>query len=184
MHKDQKPYEMITDYITGKQIPNIGSEENRQAVERLLVAEKNYSASEILLNADINLQIGLTPYQSQIDILVRVHDQSVMIIKCVAGSLGSHERETIAAARLLEPNQIPISVVSDGKNALVRDVLTGKKMGEGLSKIPSREKAIQLLYQYTPTPIPDDRIEREKLVFRTYDSMKVNVQRNVKHSNS
>jgi len=179
MDSVQKPYEMITDFITGNEIPNVGSEENRQAVERLLVADKNYSASEIILNAKINLQIGLDPYQSQIDILVRIHDQSFMVIKCVAGSLGSHERETIAAARLLESNQIPVSVVSDGKNALVRDVLTGKKIGEGISIIPSREEAIQLLYQYTPTPIPDDRLEREKLVFRTYDSMKVNTQRNL-----
>jgi len=180
MHtNDQKSYEMMTDYITEEEIPNVGSEENRQAVEKLLVEVKNYSPSEISLNVDINLQIGLDRYQSQIDILVRIHDQSVMIIKCVAGSLGSYERETIAGARLLESNQIPVSVVSDGQTALVRDVLSGKKIGEGLFAIPSREDAIQLLYKYTPTPIPDDRIEREKLVFRTYDSMKVNVQRKI-----
>jgi len=175
----QKPYEMITDFITGNEIPNVGAEENRQAVEKFLVEQKNYSPSEIILDADINLQIGLDRYQSQIDILVRIHDQSVMIIKCVAGSLGSHERETIAAARLLESNQIPVSVVSDGTNALIRDVITGKKMGDGLMMIPSREDAIQILYKYTPTPIPDNRIEREKLVFRTYDSMKINVSRNI-----
>jgi hypothetical protein len=175
----QKPYEMIKDYITGNEIPNIGAEENRQTVEKFLVEQKNYSPSEIILNADINLQIGLDRYQSQIDMLIRIHDQSVMIIKCVAGSLGSHERETIAAARLFETNQIPVSVVSDGKNALIRDVITGKKMGEGLSMIPSREDAVQLLYKYSPRPIPDDRIEREKLVFRTYDSMKVNAPRNI-----
>jgi len=176
---NQKPYEMITDYITGNEIPNVGAEENRQAVEKFLVEQKNYSPSEIILNADINLQIGLDRYQSQIDILVRIHDQSVMVINCVAGSLGSHERETIAAARLLESNQIPVSVVSDGTNALIRNVITGKKIGDGLLMIPSREDAIQILYQYTPTPIPDNRIEREKLVFRTYDSMKINVSRNI-----
>jgi len=180
MHTNcQKNYEMITDYITGNEIPNVGAEENRQVVERLLVEEKNYSKSEIILNADINLQIGLDRYQSQINLLVRIHEQSVMVIKCVAGSLGSHEREAIAAARLLETNQIPVSVVSDGKTALIRDVITGKKIGEGLSMIPSREDAIQLLYKYSPTPIPEDRIEREKLVFRTYDSMNVNVSRNI-----
>jgi len=175
----QKPYEMIIDYITGKEIPNVGAEENRQAVEIFLVEQKNYSKSDITVNADIKLQIGLDAYQSQIDLLVNIHDQSFMLIKCVAGSLGSHERETIAAARLLETNQIPVSVVSDGKNALIRDVITGKKMGEGLTNIPSRDDAIQILYKYTPTPLPTDRIEREKLVFRTYDSMKVNVQRNI-----
>jgi hypothetical protein len=178
----QKPYEMIKDYITGNEIPNVGSEENRQAVERFLVEQKNYSPSEIILNEDINLQIGLDRYQSQIDMLIRIHDQSVMIIKCVAGSLGSHEREAIAAARLLENNQIPVSVVSDGKNALIRDVVTGKKMGDGLAMIPSREDAVQLLYKYTPTPVHEGRIEREKLVFRTYDSMKVNAPKNIRNN--
>jgi hypothetical protein len=175
----QKPYEMIIDYITGNEIPNVGAEENRQAVEKFLVEQKNYSTSDIILNTNIKIQIGLDSYQSQIDLLVRIHDQSVMLIKCVAGSLGSHEREAIAAARLIETNQIPVSVVSDGKNALIRDVITGKKMGEGLSNIPSRDDSIQILYKYAPIPIPADRIEREKLVFRTYDSMKVNVQKNI-----
>jgi hypothetical protein len=31
----QKPYEMIKDYITGNEIPNIGAEENRQTVEKI-----------------------------------------------------------------------------------------------------------------------------------------------------
>ena len=35
-----KPYTMITDFITGREIPNIGAEENRQAVARYLVDEK------------------------------------------------------------------------------------------------------------------------------------------------
>ncbi|ETR72077.1 MAG: hypothetical protein OMM_01990 [Candidatus Magnetoglobus multicellularis str. Araruama] len=179
METIQKPYDTITDFITGKKIPNIGAEENRQTIERFLVEQKNYAPKDFILNADIDLKIGLDRYQSQVDLVIRLHDQSVMVIKCVAGSLGSHEREAIAAARLLEVNQIPVSVVSDGKNALIRDVLTGKKMGEGLSSIPSQDEAIQILYHYTPTPVPEDRIEREKLVFRTYDAMNVNVSRHI-----
>ena len=175
----QKPFEMIKDYITGKEIPNVGAEENRQKIERFLVNNKKYQPSDFKLNADIDLQIGFDRYQSQIDILLHINEQSVMVIKCAAGSLGSREREAISAARLLESNQIPISVVSDGQTALVRDVLTGKKIGEGLNAIPSRDEAIKLLEQYTPEPIPEDRIEREKLIFRTYDSMNVNVNRNV-----
>ena len=35
-----KPYTMITDFVTGLEIPNIGAEENRQAVAQYLVNEK------------------------------------------------------------------------------------------------------------------------------------------------
>ena len=40
MHVDKQ--EMIADFITGKQIPLIGSEENRQAVCRFLVEKKGF----------------------------------------------------------------------------------------------------------------------------------------------
>jgi len=179
MDKIQKPYEMINDFLTGKEIPNVGAEENRQAVERFLVEQKKYVSADIILNKIIDLKIGFDRYNSQVDMLIQIEGQSVMVIKCVAGSLGSHEREVIAAARLLETNQIPVSIVSDGKTALLRDVITGKKMGEGLQMIPSRDDAVKLLESYNPTPLPEDRVEREKLVFRTYDSMNVNVGRNV-----
>jgi len=150
----QKPYEMIKDYITGKEIPNIGAEENRQTVLRFLVDKKKYLLSDFILNADINFKIGSDLYKSQIDILLRIDDQSVMVIKCAAGSLGSREREALSAARLLEKKQIPLSVVSDGNNALIRDVLTGKKIAEGLDKIPSRDEANKLLEHYKPEPMP------------------------------
>jgi hypothetical protein len=42
-----KPYENIIDFVTGKAIPNVGAEENRQAVERLLVEEKGLSQKRI-----------------------------------------------------------------------------------------------------------------------------------------
>ena len=98
-----------------------------------------------------------------------------MVLKCPAGSLGSWEREILAAARLLDTYQIPISVVSDGKSALVLDTVTGKKLGEGLQSIPSKKEAREKLRAITLCSLHPDRIEREKLIFRSYDSMKVNV---------
>jgi len=174
----QKPYEQITDYITGEKIPNVGAEENRQTVLRFLIDQQKYLRSDIVLNTPIDLQILMDQYQSQIDIVVKVNGQSLMVIKCAAGSLGSREREAISAARLLETNQIPFSVVSDGHTAIVRDVITGKIVGEGMEAIPSKKDALQFLESFKPEPLPDDRLKREKLVFRTYDSMNINVVRN------
>ena len=37
-----KPYSMITDFVTDNQVPNVGAEENRQVVEKLLVEQKGY----------------------------------------------------------------------------------------------------------------------------------------------
>jgi hypothetical protein len=178
-----KPYSMITDYVTGKSIPNVGAEENRQLVERFLIAEKGYSKADIAVDVDIEITVAGEIYRSQIDLVVSADDEHgssrLMAIKCAAASLGSREREILAAARLLAENQIPFSVVSDGKTAIVLDTVTGKKLGEGLNAIPSKAQAQEKLKEIKPLPFPKEKREREKLIFRSFDSMNVNVGRNL-----
>jgi hypothetical protein len=101
--------------------------------------------------------------------------RQIMAVKCAAGSLGSREREVVSAARLVNRSyQIPLAVATDGATAIVLDTLSGKKIGEGLDAIPSRQSVVEnpdrLLFQ----PLAADRREREKLIFRSYDSLNVN----------
>ena len=98
MLKKPKPYEMITDFITGKQVPNIGAEETRQQAERFLVENKGYGKEDIEVDADLKLAIGDETVQSNVDLVVRAGDKRFMVLKCVPGSLGSRHRETLAAA--------------------------------------------------------------------------------------
>ena len=118
MAEISKPYTMITDFVTGREVPNVGAEENRQAVEKLLVEEKGYLKEAIKVDVDIAITVAGEPYRSQIDLVVSADGGQMpfMVIKCAAGSLGSREREIVAAARLLEEYQIPRAVVSDGRN--------------------------------------------------------------------
>lgn len=176
-----KPYTMITDFVTGREIPNIGAEENRQALTRYLVNEKGYSKDDIEMNVKIEMAIAGKHYSSQVDLVVKnpAGNLRVMAIKCAAGSLGSREREIIAAARLLDDYQIPIAVVSDGTGAIVLNTVSGQKEGEGLDAIPSKAVVISMLESYEKVKLPAERLEREKMIFRTYDSENVNVQRNV-----
>ena len=175
----KKTYEMITDFITGEMVPYIGAEANRQDVEHFLVNEKGFSKEDIKVDVDIELVIADKPYKSQIDLVVLVDGVRYMAIKCAAASLGSREREIIAAARLLESYQIPISVVSDGKTAIVIDTVSGKKLGDGLNAVPSKDDLKEKLNSLDLIPLPNKRLEKEKLIFRSYDVMNVNVQRNI-----
>lgn len=174
---------MITDFVTGKEIPNVGAEENRQMVEQFLVNEKGFSKEDIAVDVDIEITIAGETYRSQIDLVVSVDDEygstPWMAIKCAAASLGSREREILAASRLLTENQLPYSVVSDGKTAIVLDTVSGKKLGEGLNAILSKAEAREKLKEIKPLPFPKERREREKLIFRSFDSMNVNVGRNI-----
>jgi len=177
--ENDKFSQTLIDFVTGEKVPNIGAEANRQVVEQFLVNAKGYAKTDIEIDADIEIMIADKPYWSQIDLVVSVDQTRQMVIKCAAGSLGSRERETVAAARLLEHYQIPLSVVSDGKTAIILDTVSGKKIGEGLNAIPSKSEARKILKEITLHPLPAKRVEGEKLIFRTYDMMNVNVKRNI-----
>ena len=176
-----KPYTTFTDFITGKDVPNIGAEENRQAVERFLVERKGYLKEDLEIDVDIEFTVAGESYRSQLDLVVSTGGGKTrfMAIRCAAGSLGSREREIVAAARLLDDCLIPLSVVSDGKTAIVLDTVSGKKTGDGLDAIPSKKVAIKKLEFLELQPFPENRRDKEKLIFRTYDSENVNVQRNI-----
>jgi hypothetical protein len=175
----QKLYTMVVDFVTGREVPDVGSEANRQAVEKLLVQQKGYLKTDIEVDVDLTFKIAGEPYRSQIDLVVASEGTRIMAIKCAAGSLGSREREILAAARLLDAYQIPIAVVTDGSNATVLDTLTGKKIGEGIDAIPSKEAVKALPAAAACTAFPENKRDREQLVFRTYDLENVNVHRKI-----
>jgi hypothetical protein len=176
-----KPYTMITDYLTGRQIPNIGAEENRQAVIQFLIEDKGYAKDDIAADVPIEMEVAGKSYHSQVDLVVSAGAAAgrIMVFKCAAGSLGSREREIVAAARLLDEYQIPLAIVSDGKTAIVLDSISGKKIGEGLAAVPAKDAVVKNPDVYRFVELPPERREREKLIFRTYDSDNVNVQRNI-----
>jgi len=178
--KKSKPYDMLFDFVTGNEVPNIGSEEIRQRVERFLIETKGYGKGDIEVDAPLELTIGEKEIRSNVDLVVGVSGKRFMVLKCVPGSLGSRRRETLAAARLLEAYQIPFSVVTDGKNAELLDTVTGEMIDDGMEAIPCRDDAAQWLKRLRIEPFPRERLEREKIIFRSYDEMNVNVQRKLK----
>ena len=180
MLEKPKPYGMLVDFITGAEVPNIGAEENRQQVERFLVERKGYSKGEIEVDAPLHFTIGRQEIRSNVDLVVGVEGKRLMVLRCVPGSLGSRHRETLAAARLLDAYQIPFSVVTDGKDAELLDTVTGESIDHGMAAIPSREEAIQGMPDLKFEPFPRKRLEREKIIFRSYDEMNINVQRKLK----
>lgn len=176
MKEDPNP-DVIIDFITGETVPNAGAEANRQQVERYLVEIKGYGREDVIVDAPIDLEIDGQVYRSAVDLIIQIGSKPLIAVKCAAGSLGSREREIVSAARLYATSPLPLAAVSDGSNATVLDAATGKKKGDGLAAIPSREEAVVLSQADPLPPIAPDRLARERLVFRSYDSMNVNTRR-------
>ena len=169
---------MLSDYVTGRPTPDIGAEANRQAVERLLVDQKGYGRQEIEVGAAITVTIDGEAYRSRVDLVVGIDGKRLMAIKCAAGSLDSRQREIVAAARLLTPEHtLPLAVASDGRSALVWDGVSGRQIGSGLAAIPDRAALAARFASRVPPPLDEKRLARERIVFRSYDSMNMNVGR-------
>jgi len=173
------PPPTLKDYLTGDLIPDVGAESHRQNLLQYLVEVKGYPREALWVDAPIRTVIGGTPYQAKIDLIVSAGSPAInyMAFKCCAGSLGSREREILAAARIFGKTPIPLAVVSNGKDAIVLDTLTGRTRAQGLDGIPTPSEAIRRLAEWTPAAYPQERLEREKLIFRTYDQDNINILR-------
>lgn len=170
-----KSAEYIDDFITGEKIPLAGAEENRQTVARILISEKGFAKKDLRRDVPIEVSVGAESYRSKVDLVVTAGGRSLILFKCAAGSLGSREREALAAARLLENHPIPLSVVSDGKTAVVLDTATGKIAGKGWEAVPTKQQALKKLAAVVLKELPPERRQKEGLIFRSYDSMNVNI---------
>ncbi|MFZ2630367.1 MAG: type I restriction enzyme HsdR N-terminal domain-containing protein [Desulfosalsimonadaceae bacterium] len=174
------PHDMIVDFITGQPVPDVGVETIRQDMEKYLVVQKGYAKSDIGVDVGICIDISGDVYRSQIDLLVSAGSRHFMVIKCAAGSLESRQREVLSAARIIDSRQIPLAVVTDGKTAVIYDTVSGRKIAEGLTAIASHSAALENLKSYQPVDISEKRLEQEKIIFRSYDGMNVNVARKIK----
>lgn len=166
---------LITDYITGKPVRNTGSQAGRQAFEKFLVHEKGYAKSDIEVDRELIVQFKGEDYISSIDLIVRCNGKAVMAITCVAGSIGSYEREILAGARLVLDYQIPFAVSTDARDAVILDTLSGKKWGQGLDAIPSKKEALKIIETVEYASFDKSRKEREMIIYRSFNLEKVNI---------
>jgi Type I restriction enzyme R protein N terminus (HSDR_N) len=167
-------FEPIKDFITGQEIDNVGSEASRQIFEKFLVETKGFSKQEIRVDIPLIVQFKGEDYVSAIDLIVCCNTSPFMAITCVAGSIGSYEREILAGARLVYEFQIPFAVSTDGRNAVIMDTISGKTMGQGLDAIPTREAAQKTLTAMEKTVYSPDKRKLEMIIYRSFNMEKIN----------
>lgn len=164
----------ITDYITGREIDNVGAEASRQIFEKFLVETLGYDKGDVRVDVPLTVQFKGEDYHAAVDLVVCAADRPVMAVTCVAGSIGSYEREIIAAARLVYDAQIPLAVSTDARDASVMDTLTGKPLGKGLDAVPSKAEALALLEESRDTPLDPAKRPGEMIIFRSFNLEKIN----------
>jgi len=164
-------YGTCTDYITGESIVDTDDERCRQELARLLVEEKGYNKGELEPRLSIETLYGGQYVVSTIDITVTLANRRFMILRFGPGSITTRERSAIAAARILDPvHQIPLAVVTNGRDAVLLDTYSGKIIKQGLDAIPAKKEATQMLQSLDFKPFADEeRIDRERRILNAYD---------------
>lgn len=129
----------LEDFLTGQKIKDTHDERYRQKIARFLVDEKGFSKNDIKKNHELHLHVDNNTAAMKVDFLVSVSGKTGMLIKYGPGSLTTRHHPALAIAKIIEPYQIPVVVVTNGETADILDGETGRVTGQGFDAIFSEE---------------------------------------------
>lgn len=164
-------YGTLRDYLTGEELPDTDDERTRQDLARVMVEEKGYAKSDLEPRRFIETLFATQFVRSNITLTVSLDGRRIMVIRYAPGSLVSRERSAIAAARVLEEEyQMPLAVVTNGRDAELLDTGNGQVLATGMDAIPNYPQARELL----PTlvfrePLDEKKRERELRILNAFD---------------
>jgi hypothetical protein len=158
-----------TDFITGREITDTDDERYRQKIARFLVERRGYDKADIEVKRRLVLSIDGQSMLSLVDLIVSVQGRCLIAIKYGPGSLVTRERPALACARIAEPYEIPLTVVTNGEDAEVIETRTGAVIASGLEGIPGKQAAAEQFGRMPPNVISADRRTVEERVLTAYD---------------
>ncbi len=165
------------DYITGETITDTDDERFRQEIARFLVEKRGYSKKDLMPKVRHDMDCGDLRGYSITDVVIKIKQRTVMIIKYGPGSLVTRERPALAAARTIIPSYtVPIAVVTNGRDAEVLDVPSGKLINTGLDAIPSKETLLSKFEGLNFTALPEKQLEAERRILMAYDGIEHSCQ--------
>jgi hypothetical protein len=139
-------YGTLNDFITGEELPDTDDERTRQDLSKMMVNDLAYHKKDLEPRRFIETLFTSQFVRSNVELTVNLGDRIFMIIRYAPGSLVTRERSVIAAARVLEKEyQIPLAVVTNGKDAELLDTTNGKVLATGMEAIPTRMQAEEML---------------------------------------
>lgn len=163
---------LITDYITGQEITDTTYEDLRQAMARMLVEDKRYPRSQVHPKYQLDFHACGEAQSATIDIAVFTADRrpALALFFC-PGEVGTFVRESVAAARIHQPEPFPLVVVTDSMEALVVETRTGTIFGRGFYRIPRWDQMEEMLAQHPCPALAPDRLEGERRILAAYSGI-------------
>ncbi len=164
-------YGTLNDFITGQELTDTDDERFRQDLSKLMVRELGYQKDELEPRRHIETLFSTQFVRSNIELTVNLGGKNFMIIRYAPGSLVTRERSVIAAARVLEKEyQIPLAVVTNGRDAELLDTANCKVLATGMEAIPTRLHAEEMFTDLTFRDAPlGKKREGELRILNAFD---------------
>ena len=159
----------LNDYLTGETLDDTHDERYRQKLAYLLVNEKEYQKSELLPRFEILARAGENKALVKIDFVITLFEKICMIVKYNPGSLVSRHRPALAASRLVASYQVPLVVVTNGKDAEILDGLTGEVIARRLINVPSKSELAKKVNKTQFNQISEKRNRLEARILYAYE---------------
>ncbi len=163
-------YGHCTDYITGQKLVDTDDERFRQELARTMVEEKGWAKGDVEMRHTIETLFNGQFVASKITITLSMDGKRCLIIRYAPGSLVTRERSAVAAARVLDDSyQIPLAVVTNGRDAELLDTYSAEVLAQGMEAIPTRQEVAKMFPELRFEPYDDQKRERELRVLNAFD---------------
>jgi len=159
----------LVDFITGETIQDTHDERYRQNLARMLVNQKGFMKKEIKPRRELRVSAGEKSARIKIDFEIYVSGKIGMIIKYGPGSLVTRQRPALAVSRLVAPYQVPVVVVTNGKDADILEGKTGKVVAQNLHSIPSKRDLIEKVTTMNLNPISSEQAKIESRIVYAFE---------------
>lgn len=160
----------LRDYLTGEEIEETTYEEFRQALARLLVEERGYPRERLRSKVPFAYRVDGESFSRNLDLVAYDDaDRPLLVVVFCSGSVGSFERETAVAARLIENGPAILALATDSREASLLDPSTGEVLAEGMRAIPYWDDLLDRAARTPRTPLtPEQRAKLER-IFHAYN---------------
>jgi hypothetical protein len=159
----------LTDLISGETLKDTHDERDRQKIARLLIQRLGYSKSNIEPRKTLIARADRKKAVLKIDFTITLGDKTCMVIQYGPGSLVTRRRAVLAMSRLIVPYQVPVAVITNGRDAEVINGTTGEVTAVGLDSIPSKAALGPVAASGTFAPISDRQAEMESRILYCYE---------------
>jgi len=159
----------LTDFISGETLKDTHDERDRQKIARQLIDKLGYLKADIEPRKTIVAKANDKKATLKIDFAITLAGKTCMVLKYGPGSLVTRRRSVLAISRLIAPYQVPVAVITNGRDAEIINGTTGEVSAHGIDSIPPKTDLQTVAACSTFAPISDQQTEMESRILYCYE---------------